>query len=50
MHRESSKVKKAAKLATTPEPAPREFIFKVWTELECLMRWWELKGFTTPLL
>jgi hypothetical protein len=62
MHRESSEVKKEAKLATVLEPAPcelvltrvfdasRELVFKAWTELEWLMRWWRPKGFTMPLL
>jgi uncharacterized protein YndB with AHSA1/START domain len=28
--------------------APRDLVFKAWTEPECLMRWWGPKGFTTP--
>jgi uncharacterized protein YndB with AHSA1/START domain len=28
--------------------APREFVWKAWTECERLMRWWGPKGFTTP--
>jgi uncharacterized protein YndB with AHSA1/START domain len=28
--------------------APRELVFKAWTEPEQLMRWWGPKGFTTP--
>jgi uncharacterized protein YndB with AHSA1/START domain len=28
--------------------APRELVFKAWTEPERLMRWWGPKGFTTP--
>jgi hypothetical protein len=38
MPRASSEVKKEAKLATAPEPAPRELVFKAWTESECLLR------------
>jgi uncharacterized protein YndB with AHSA1/START domain len=29
--------------------APRELVFKAWTEPERLVRWWGPKGFTTPL-
>jgi uncharacterized protein YndB with AHSA1/START domain len=29
--------------------APRNDVFKAWTECERLMRWWGPKGFTTPL-
>ncbi len=28
--------------------APRELVFKAWTEPERLMRWWGPKGFTLP--
>ena len=28
--------------------APRDLVFKAWTEPERLMRWWGPKGFTTP--
>ncbi len=28
--------------------APREEVFKAWTECDRLMRWWGPKGFTTP--
>ncbi len=28
--------------------APRDIVFKAWTEPERLMRWWGPKGFTTP--
>lgn len=28
--------------------APREKVFKAWTECDRLMRWWGPKGFTTP--
>jgi uncharacterized protein YndB with AHSA1/START domain len=28
--------------------APRELVFKAWTEPQLLMRWWGPKGFTTP--
>ncbi len=42
---------------TTPEQelvitrvfdAPRELVFKTWTEPEHLVRWWGPKGYTTP--
>jgi uncharacterized protein YndB with AHSA1/START domain len=26
--------------------APRELVFKAWTESECLQHWWGPKGFT----
>src|ERR1700694_3641082 len=29
--------------------APRELVWKAWTEPERLMRWWAPKGFTTPV-
>lgn len=29
--------------------APREIVFKAWSEPERLMRWWGPKGFTTPV-
>jgi uncharacterized protein YndB with AHSA1/START domain len=29
--------------------APRELVFKSWTEPERLMRWWGPKGFTSPV-
>jgi len=29
--------------------APRELVWKVWTEPAHLMRWWGPKGFTTPV-
>jgi uncharacterized protein YndB with AHSA1/START domain len=28
--------------------APRELVFKVWTQPEHVVRWWGPKGFTTP--
>ena len=28
--------------------APRELVFKVWSQPEHLVRWWSPKGFTTP--
>ncbi len=28
--------------------APRELVFKVWSQPEHLVRWWGPKGFTTP--
>ena len=29
--------------------APREIVFKAWSEPERLMRWWGPRGFTTPV-
>lgn len=29
--------------------APRELVFKAWTEPERLMKWWGPKGFTSPI-
>jgi uncharacterized protein YndB with AHSA1/START domain len=29
--------------------APRELVFKAWSEPERMMRWWGPKGFTTPV-
>jgi uncharacterized protein YndB with AHSA1/START domain len=29
--------------------APRELVFKAWTETERLKRWWGPKGFTNPV-
>jgi uncharacterized protein YndB with AHSA1/START domain len=29
--------------------APRDLVFKAWTEPERLMRWWGPKGFTSPV-
>jgi uncharacterized protein YndB with AHSA1/START domain len=29
--------------------APRELVFKAWTEPERLKRWWGPKGFTNPV-
>ncbi len=29
--------------------APRELVFKAWSEPERLMRWWGPKGYTTPV-
>jgi len=28
--------------------APRDLVFKAWTEPQRLMRWWGPNGFTTP--
>ena len=28
--------------------APRELVFKAWTEPEHVVRWWGPKGYTTP--
>jgi len=36
-------------LITRVFDAPRESVWKAWTECESLMRWWGPKGFTTPL-
>jgi uncharacterized protein YndB with AHSA1/START domain len=36
-------------LITRVFDAPRESVWKAWTECERLMRWWGPKGFTTPL-
>lgn len=30
--------------------APRELVFKVWTEAEHIAKWWEPKGFTTRVV
>jgi uncharacterized protein YndB with AHSA1/START domain len=30
--------------------APRELVFRAWTEPELLKQWWGPKGFTTPVL
>ncbi len=35
-------------LITRVFDAPRDLVFKEWTECERLMRWWGPKGFTTP--
>lgn len=29
--------------------APRELVWKAWTEPDCMMRWWGPKGFTSPV-
>jgi uncharacterized protein YndB with AHSA1/START domain len=36
-------------LITRVFDAPRDLVFKAWTDCERLMRWWGPKGFTTPL-
>jgi uncharacterized protein YndB with AHSA1/START domain len=36
-------------LITRVFDAPRESVWKAWTECERLVRWWGPKGFTTPL-
>jgi uncharacterized protein YndB with AHSA1/START domain len=36
-------------LITREFDAPRESVWKAWTECERLIRWWGPKGFTTPL-
>ena len=30
--------------------APRELVWKAWTDPEYVMQWWGPKGFTTPFL
>ncbi len=35
-------------LITREFDAPRDLVFKAWTDCERLMRWWGPKGFTTP--
>ena len=35
-------------LITRVFDAPRDLVWKAWTECERLMRWWGPKGFTTP--
>ncbi len=46
----SSKKEQAEQvLITRVFDAPRDLVFKAWTECERLMRWWGPKGFTTPL-
>jgi uncharacterized protein YndB with AHSA1/START domain len=48
--RNSSKKEQAEQvLITRVFDAPRESVWKAWTECEHLMRWWGPKGFTTPL-
>jgi uncharacterized protein YndB with AHSA1/START domain len=45
----SSKKEQAEQmLITRVFDAPRDFVWKAWTECEHLMRWWGPKGFTTP--
>ena len=36
-------------LITRVFDAPRDLVFKAWTDCERLMRWWGPKGFTTPV-
>ena len=36
-------------LITRVFDAPRDLVFKAWTDCERLMSWWGPKGFTTPL-
>jgi uncharacterized protein YndB with AHSA1/START domain len=46
----SSKKEQAEQvLITRVFDAPRESVWKAWTECESLTRWWGPKGFTTPL-
>jgi uncharacterized protein YndB with AHSA1/START domain len=46
----SSKKEQTEQVLITREfDAPRESVWKAWTECEGLMRWWGPKGFTTPL-
>jgi uncharacterized protein YndB with AHSA1/START domain len=45
----SSKKEQAEQvLITRVFDAPRDVVFKAWTECERLVRWWGPKGFTTP--
>src|SRR5512143_289293 len=49
--RNASLAKKPAEQAvviTRVFEAPRELVWKAWTECERLIRWWGPKGFTTP--
>ncbi|RJP69981.1 MAG: SRPBCC domain-containing protein [Candidatus Abyssobacteria bacterium SURF_17] len=48
--RQSSKKERVEQVVviTRVFDAPRELVFKAWTEPERLMRWWGPKGFTTP--
>jgi uncharacterized protein YndB with AHSA1/START domain len=43
------KVQEEQVLITRVFDAPRDLVFKAWTDCERLMRWWGPKGFTTPL-
>jgi uncharacterized protein YndB with AHSA1/START domain len=46
----SSKTEQAEHvLITRVFDAPRDLVFKAWTDCERLTRWWGPKGFTTPL-
>jgi uncharacterized protein YndB with AHSA1/START domain len=45
----SSKKEQAEQVLITREfDAPRDLVFKAWTDCERLMRWWGPKDFTTP--
>jgi uncharacterized protein YndB with AHSA1/START domain len=43
-----AKDRDAEPLITRVFDAPRELVFKAWTEPERLKRWWGPKGYTTP--
>jgi uncharacterized protein YndB with AHSA1/START domain len=46
----SSKKEQTEQVLITREfDAPRESVWKAWTDCERLMRWWGPKGFTTPV-
>jgi uncharacterized protein YndB with AHSA1/START domain len=48
--KDSSKKEQTEQMLITREfDAPRESVWKAWTECERLMRWWGPNGFTTPL-
>ena len=45
----SSASQEQALVITRVFDAPRELVFKAWSEPERAMRWWGPKGFTTPV-
>jgi uncharacterized protein YndB with AHSA1/START domain len=44
-----AKAEEQALVITRVFDAPRELVFKAWSEPERAMRWWGPKGFTTPV-
>ena len=44
-----AKAEEQALVITRVFDAPRELVFKAWSEPERLMRWWGPKGFTAPV-
>jgi uncharacterized protein YndB with AHSA1/START domain len=44
-----AKVEEQALVITRVFDAPRETVFKAWSEPERAMRWWGPRGFTTPV-